>query len=69
MDGQVLAGQEITVRYAADAVLPPHLKGSPWQQVLATVASFIHSFTSEAQDFGRQANLEDMREAHACGTH
>ncbi|KAJ1495235.1 hypothetical protein T484DRAFT_1763255 [Baffinella frigidus] len=31
MDGQLIAGREIAVRYAPDAILPPHLIGTPWQ--------------------------------------
>ena len=31
MDGQVIAGREISVRYAHDCVLPDHLVGTPWQ--------------------------------------
>lgn len=34
MDGQLLAGRPLTVRYASDAVLPKHLEGTPWQQIL-----------------------------------
>ena len=31
MEGQVIAGREISVRFAHDCVLPEHLKGTPWQ--------------------------------------
>ena len=31
---QVLAGRDLQLRYSADAVLPDHLIGTPWQVLM-----------------------------------
>jgi hypothetical protein len=51
MEGQVIAGREISVRYSHDCILPDHLKGTPWQAK--------RRLSAQVQDFSKAA------EAHA----
>jgi len=47
MDGQVLAGRDLQIRYSADADLPEHLIGTPWQ-VKAKYSQMLEQFRKKA---------------------
>ncbi len=42
MEGQVIAGREISVRYSHDCILPDHLKDTPWQSKRRRPAQVLH---------------------------
>eukprot|EP00960_Hanusia_phi_P041087 754826-Hanusia_phi.AAC.2 len=58
MDGQVLAGRDLQIRYSADADLPEHLIGTPWQttdlEQVICFAGLARLGTGSQKEFARR---------------